>query len=459
MNARLDAHLRPSDAFAWYMEKDPALRSTVVSVMWLDHAPKWEELVERVDRSSRLTPGFRMKVVVPPLRLATPRWTNDADFDLSWHLRRIDAPPPHDRHAVLELARIAAMGSFDRDRPLWEFTLVEGMEGGEAAFILKVHHSLTDGVGGMQMALLLFDLERDAPVQGPMPDLPPAERFDTITVLSDALVTSAEKLANVVRRGVTSMVPTAVGAVLHPRATVARAAAMTGSVYRMVKPLSDTRSPVMQQRGTSRRLATIEVPLADLKGAAEAAGGTVNDAFMAGVTGGLRRYHDIHGAAVADLRVTVPISIRRPDDPVGGNRITLQRLTVPVGVADAPTRMHAIHDVCRAARDEPSLGVTDAVAAGLNLLPPSYLQGVLKHVDFLASNVPGIDAPIYLAGAEVTGWFPFGPTIGSSVNVTLLSYRSTCWVGITIDTDAVTDPDVLVECLREGFAEVAAVNH
>jgi diacylglycerol O-acyltransferase len=101
--------------------------------------------------------------------------------------------------------------------------------------------------------------------------------------------------------------------------------------------------------------------------------------------------------------------------------------------------------------------VTDAVAAGLNLLPPSYLGGILKHVDFLASNVPGIDAAIYLAGTEVMGWFPFGPTIGASVNVTLLSYRKTCWVGVTIDTDAVTDPDVLVECLREGFAEIAAV--
>jgi hypothetical protein len=113
--------------------------------------------------------------------------------------------------------------------------------------------------------------------------------------------------------------------------------------------------------------------------------------------------------------------------------------------------------VCRAARDEPSLPVTDTIAAGLNLLPPSYLGGILKHVDFLASNVPGIDVPIYLAGAEVTGWFPFGPTIGASVNVTLLSYRKSCDVGVTIDTDAVPDPDVLVECLRGGFAEVAAV--
>jgi WS/DGAT/MGAT family acyltransferase len=457
--SRLDAHLRASDAFAWYMERDPALRSTVVSVMWLDRAPAWDVLVDRVDRASRLAPGFRKRVVAPPFRLATPRWTDDGGFDLGWHLRRVVAPPPHDREAVLEIARVAAMASFDRDRPLWEFTLVEGLADGGAAFVMKVHHSLTDGVGGMQLALLLFDLTPVPPsaeVLGPLPGAAPGERADTVAVVADAVAASAERTVAGVARAARAAVPMAWRTVRDPLGSARRAGALAASVYRMTKPLSDTLSPVMTERGTARRLATFAVPLADLRTAARASDGTVNDAFMAAVAGGMRRYHEIHGACVSSLRVTVPINLRAPGEAAGGNRITLQRLTVPVGITDPLRRMRAVHDVCRAARDEPSLAVTDGVAAGLNVLPPGYLGGVLKHVDFLTSNVPGVDVPIYLAGAEVTEWVPFGPTTGTSVNVTLLSYRGTCGVGITIDTDAVPDADTLVGCLRDGFAEVVA---
>lgn len=457
MGDRTDAHMRNSDAFAWYMERDPALRSTIVSVQWLDRPPDWKVLVDRMDRVSRTVPGFRQKIVEPPLRLATPRWTVDPDFDLSWHLRRVDAPKPHTRDTVLEIAREAAMDAFDPDRPLWELTVVEGLKGGEAAAVMKVHHSLTDGVGGMQLALLVFDLQREPADLGELPPEPVGERLDTMGLFTDALATTLEKAARIVRHEARAALPSALHAVRHPGETLQRTVAMAGSVWRTVKPLSETLSPVMQERATTRRLATMEFPLTALKQAATTVDGTINDAFMAGVTGGLRRYHERHEASVDSLRVTVPISIRKEDDPIGGNRITLQRLTVPVGVADAASRMRLIHSVCHAARHEPSLPVTDTIAAGLNLLPPAYVGGILKHVDFLASNVPSFAYPLYIGGAEMTGYFAFGPTIGASVNVTLMSYRGTCCLGVNIDTAAIPDPDVLLDCLREGFAEVASV--
>jgi hypothetical protein len=185
----------------------------------------------------------------------------------------------------------------------------------------------------------------------------------------------------------------------------------------------------------------LEVRLADLKRAAFAAGGTVNDAFMAAVTGGLRRYHERHDAPVEELRVTMPISIRTPDDPIGGNRITLIRFPVPVSDPDPASRIEEIGRRCRSAREERSLPYTDAIAASLNLLPAGVVGGILKHVDFVA-------------GARVEGYTAFGPTAGSSVNLTLLSYAGTCCVGMTIDTAAVPDPEVLAGCLREGFEEV-----
>ena len=119
--------------------------------------------------------------------------------------------------------------------------------------------------------------------------------------------------------------------------------------------------------------------------------------------------------------------------------------------------MRLIDRVTQAARSEPSLPVTGAIAGALNLLPVGYVGGILKHADFLASNVSGMPVPVYVAGSKVTGFFAFGPTIGSALNTTLFSYAGRCDIGINIDTAAVPDPDLMLACLREGFAEITAV--
>jgi diacylglycerol O-acyltransferase len=213
----------------------------------------------------------------------------------------------------------------------------------------------------------------------------------------------------------------------------------------------------MRERATTRRLALMEVSLDALKSAARTAGGTVNDAYLAVVTGGLRRYHEQHGTPAEFLRAVMPINLRNKDDTSWGNKITLQRLTLWVGEADPGARMRIVHRVTAAARNEPSLPVTGVIAGALNLLPVGYVGGILKHVDFLASNVAGPPFPVYLAGSKVTGLSAFGPTIGASLNTTLLSYAGTCHIGINIDTAAVPDPDVLVACLEESLAEITAL--
>ena len=156
MSNRAELSMRDTDAFSWYLEKDPALRSTIVAVAWLDRQPDFDLLAARLERATRLAPRFRQRLLEPPGRLAAPRWVG-ADFDLSLHLHRIDSPPPHTSVTVTDFARVQAMSGFDRSRPLWEFTLVEQLVGGRAALVMKVHHSLTDGVGGMQLTSLLFD--------------------------------------------------------------------------------------------------------------------------------------------------------------------------------------------------------------------------------------------------------------------------------------------------------------
>ena len=145
--------MRDSDAFAWYMETDPTLRATIVAVAWLEQSPDWDALVERLDRATRLIPMFRQRVVESPGALTAPGGPTTSASTSRWHLRRIDSPAPHTPETVIAIARNAAMTAFDHAHPLWEFTLVEHLEGGRAALVMKVHHALTDGIGGMQLAL------------------------------------------------------------------------------------------------------------------------------------------------------------------------------------------------------------------------------------------------------------------------------------------------------------------
>lgn len=447
-----------SDAFSWHMERDPVLRPPIVLAVWLDRAPDWDVLKTRVDRITRLMPSLRQRVVDSPVPGIAPRWAFDPHFDLNWHLRRVRAPQPGTREAVLSLARRPAMDAFDRARPLWELTVVEGLENGEAALIAKVHHSLSDGVGGMRMLAVIADRKRKHRHLEEMPPAPPGETLSQLTLVAGAAGLLTTQLARLALCGAEAAIPALIRSARDPVGLARGAVAMTRSVYRTAGPSSGAMSPLMRERATTRHLAVMEAPLDDLKAAAKAVGGTVNDAYLAVVTGGLRRYHERHGVSADFLRAIVPVSIRAEDDVSWGNRITLQRLILPVGEPDPGARMNVLHRVTEAARAEPSLPVTGVIAGALNLLPVGYVGGILKHVDFLASNVVGPPVPVYLAGGKVTGIVAFGPTIGSSVNVTLLSYAGTCHIGVNIDTAAAPDPDVLLDCLRESLEEITGVS-
>ncbi len=457
MDSGVDQFMRESDAFSWYMESDPALRSTIVTVAWLERPPQWAILVDQLDRATRLVPIFRQHPIEPAGRLTPPRWTPDPDFDLSRHLRRVGVPPPHTPEAVLDFARLLTMASFDPAHPLWEFTLVEGLVDGGCALVMKLHHSLTDGVGGMQLLLHLFDT---SPQPAP-PGAAPALRCTTARrgrgLVTESVLHGGHRVLDALGHQAGAALPSAWRFGRHPVRGVHELAETARSVGRMVAPVSTTLSPVMQARSLGRRLAMLEVGLDDLKRSSSTAGGSVNDGFLAAVTAGLRRYHEAHGRPVAELRVTLPINLRTPDDPAAGNRLTLERFTVPIDILDAADRIRAVGQRCRTARRERSIPYSNAIAGVLNLLPPCAIGGMLKHVDFLASNVPGIGFPVYLAGARMTRCVPFSPTLGAAVNVTLLSYDGTCCIGVTVDTAAVPDIGVFMACLAQGFEEVLAL--
>jgi WS/DGAT/MGAT family acyltransferase len=454
MTERDELFMRNTDAFSWYLEADPGLRATILSIVWIDERPDFDVLAARLERATRLAPRFRQRPLQPLGRLATPRWV-DTDFDLSLHLHRIDSPPPHTRATVIDFARIEAMSSFDFSRPLWQFTLIENLVDDRAALVMKVHHSLTDGIGGAELALLLFETtsQTDPGEHVPMP-VKHGYSPGAVELLWNSLAYDMHRVVNTIHRGLSDALPAVMHIVRDPLGSTSDALATACSIGRFVRPVSDTLSPVMTGRGLDRNLNMISVDFHDLKQAAVSAGGSLNDAFVASVTGGLRRYHELHGAPVGELRITMPISIRKEDDPAASNRITLARFKIPVGVADPAERVQLTGQRCRSARAERALPLSNAIAGTLNLLPSGVVGSMLKHIDLLASNVPGLNVPLYLGGTPVSGYYAFGPTTGSAVNVTLFTYCGTCCVGFTIDTAAVPDCDVLMECFREGFEEV-----
>ena len=445
-----------TDAFSWYMESDPALRSTVVAVALLDRAPDWKHLRRRVDRMTRLVPRLRQRVQEPPWRVGPPMWVLDADFDLDWHMRRVRLPRGATWPAVLEAARIAAMADFDRDRPLWEVTELEGLPEGKVALMTKMHHSLSDGIGGIQLLAFIVDGSRRLPRLTELPPLPEGQTFSSTGLLATSLRDTAREAIGIAASSAAAM-RHAPGALLHPVGALEQVGATTASIARIVRPILREASPVLTRRSARRQLATLDVPLEGLRQAARANGGHINDAFLAAITGGLRLYHDAHCAEVRDLHVTMPVSIRKPTDPIGGNRITLLRFGLPVGMSDPAARITRIAAIAKAWQHEPAIAHTQAIAYGLNLAPRSYIQGILRRVEFVASDVPGLRDPVYVAGARVLAYYPFGPTIGTAMNATLMSYVGDANIGLNIDLGAVPDADDLVRHVRAGFDEVLAL--
>ncbi len=455
------AHMNAADAVMWDIERDPVLRSTITAVALLDRAPDWDRLVARLERGVREIPRLRQRVVEPPLRLGPPRWVDDPDVDLDYHLRHVRVPSGGGLREVLDLAQPISMDSFDRARPLWEFTVVEGLDDGRAALIQKVHHSLTDGVGGIRLALLLLDDERDVPIDDPDEVPLVAAPPSTLALAGDAVAGAGGGIARVAARTPGAAASAAGRALRDPLGTARAIGGFAGSLWCSLRPVTTPASPLMVRRSVGRRFETLEMPLADLLAAAHAAGGTLNDAFLAGVVGGLARYHLRHDVPLDRLRITMPIDHRAEDDPLGGNKFAPARFDVPADITDAKARMRRMGRITRSWRDEPALKASEQVAGALELLPAGITTGVmagmLKAIDAVATNVPGIDRRVYLAGAEITDLYAFAPPVGAAMAIALLSHVDDACIGLAIDTAAVPDPDALRACVIEAFDEVLAV--
>ncbi|HET6809409.1 MAG TPA: wax ester/triacylglycerol synthase domain-containing protein [Acidimicrobiales bacterium] len=452
--------MTPADAVMWAIERDPVLRSTVTTVALLDRAPRFPALRRRLLDASTVIPRLRQRVARPGWTGGRFRWVEDPAFDIDYHLRRVSPTGPADLDGVLELARVSAMAGLDRDRPLWEFTVVEGLPGGGAAFVLKFHHCVTDGVGGIELAMRLLDGSRRSPT--PAPDMP-AANGDAAGAGPGLVPGAAGAVGHAALDGL-RLARTAAAAVVRPAAGATALVDNARWTARLLAPVTEPLSPVMRGRSTVWRFDAFDVEMTDMKAAAAAAGGSVNDVFLTAVTAGLRRYHRSHGHDPDSLRMTLPISLRRPGDPPGGNRFTPVRFVVPLGTGHDPgAQARRIGSLVREWRDGRAPALTDRLAAVLCRLPDDALTDLfgrmLKNVDFVATNVPGLPVPMYLAGAELVRQYAFAPLTGAAVNVALLSHTRWACIGVNADAVAVPDHGLLTACLRDGFAEAVGVPH
>jgi len=465
VDIEFDEWMSDADAALWHAERDPRLRSTIALVCELDAAPDRARFDEAIAYTLAKIPRLRQRVVQDALGLAPPRWEDDPHFDLRFHVRHATLGGQGTLRALLDMAEPIAMQAFDKDRPLWELYGVDGLTGGRAGMILKLHHAVSDGMGLVRMTSALVERTRERDPRKAenreSADFEPAGERSEAERLRDAARrrgaqqrTSAERLGRALANGAAAFLR-------DPRAAIEDARETVESIARTLRPIDEPLSPILRERGMALRLAGFTVPLVDLKRAGEALGGTLNDAFVTAISGGLRIYHEKHGEPIEALRMTMPINTREGEKGNrAGNQFAPMRMIVPVGIADPRERLREIQALVREQRAEKALPLVDDILGVINALPRpaslALLGAMLKAIDFVTSNVPGPRFPVYLAGAKIERMFPFGPPAGAALNVTLYSYDGVCQIGVNCDRAAVPDAELLTECLERGFEEVLA---
>jgi WS/DGAT/MGAT family acyltransferase len=463
----MNTRMSDSEAIMWAVEKDPALRSDFCNLTVLDSAPDPDRLRAKIADAITGIPRLGQRVVSAPLRVVPPEWVDDPDLDIEYHVRRVAAPEPGGMRELLDLCGQLAETAFDRSRPLWEFTVIDGLADGRTAMLQKMHHTITDGVGGLKLSLALVDFEADPePAEPPSSDGdgdgaeldadPEIARHSPIDVLRGAV-------GEVVGRHISATRSVAAGAghlITHPTeapGTALDALRMAGSLRRQFLVIEPARSTVLTGRSLRRHLEVFTVAMPAARAAAQRLGGTLNDVFVTGVAGALGRYEAKRGGTAGELRMAMPVSTRERGE-AAANRFVPTRLLVPTNPDDARERFATIAERLRRTRSEPAMGAADLLAGFASGLPTSMLVAAThsqtRTVDFGTSNLRGSPVPLYLAGARILANYPIGPRTGCALNVTLLSYCDELHMGLNIDPAAVTDIPLLMTCLDESFAEL-----
>jgi WS/DGAT/MGAT family acyltransferase len=411
--------------------------------------PPFEDLLDLLRSRLHLVPRYRHKLATPPLGTGRPLWVDDANFDLEYHLRQTALPSPGSEEQLLNLVGRVFSQQLDRSKPLWEMYAVEGLEGGRWAMISKTHHCLIDGISGVDLATVLFDLEPvPRVVDGDTPWEPRREPSGTELLLRGArgLVRTSLQLSE-----------RAVRAATHPERTLAsglEALEGVGEIaWQGLNPAPAT--PLNVEIGPHRRFVGVRNRLSDFKLVKSAFATTINDVVLSVVAGALREWLWSRGVRSEglELRALVPVSIRAADERGQlGNRLAVVRGPLPVYIADPVARLRAVHEAMDGLKESKQALGAEAIAGVQEFAPPTILaqasriQFSTRLFNLIVTNVPGPQLPLYVCGRELLDVFPvaFLPE-RHALAVAIMSYNGAINFGLLGDLDALPDIDVLAD--------------
>ena len=454
-----DDQMSDLEALMWNLEKDPRLSSTMGNVTFFDVEPDIERFRSTLERASVVFPRLRQRVNPIFGRLAPPRWELDPDFDLDHHFRVITLGGRGTRRDVDDLVAQLITAPFDRRRPLWEFVAVTGLRGGRAAMIQRLHHTITDGQGGLKLSLEFIDFERDAP-QRPTVPAPAATAAESSLIgdVTDAVGHVMRRQLGMAHRALTG----SFSAITHPGSLVRDAVATTDTVASIAKQANvgdRPLSPLWTDRSLSRAYRRLDVNLKRTRTVAKRFGVSINDIFVAGTLLGAAAYHREFGTAAESLRMAMPIS-QRTSSSLGNNLFAPSQSVLPATVETPSEAIAAVHSVLEVTKAARALGATEALAGVANLLPTSLVTRagfrIASTIDFVTSNLRAAPFDTYMAGALMESNYPIGPLMGAAFNVTTMSFHGQLNMGVIMDTAAIAEPDLLIDCLARAFRATLA---
>ena len=450
------------DASFLHLERGGQAHMHVAEVLVFEGAPpRYVELVDHIRARLDLVPRYRQRLAPVPLGQGRPVWVDDAHFNVRYHLRHTGLPRPGDDAALKRLAGRLFSQPLDRNKPLWELWLVEGLSGGRFAIIGKTHHALVDGIAGVDITTVLFDTS---------PEPAPAPRSPTAWVPRPA-PTAAQLLAQALLERSTVPAEIARGARAALRAprklasTAAERLAELGTfAWAGLEPAP--RTPYNVRIGPHRRYEWVDADLATFKAIKDAQGGTINDVVLTVVAGALGRHLRSHGHRTADLelRAMVPVSVRGTgEEHAAGNRVAAVWAPLPVGLTDPLAALTRVREAMQHVKDTHEAIGAQTLTELADFAPPTLLsqaarlQARQRVFNVVVTNVPGPQFPLYVLGRRLRAIYPVVPLAENlAIGFAVMSYDGRLGFGLLADHDTLHDLPALAGMLRESITELAA---
>jgi WS/DGAT/MGAT family acyltransferase len=449
------------DASFLYLET-PAMHMHLAGVTILDPSTRpdgplrFGEIRRLLESRIHLVPRLRKKVLMVPGQVALPVWVDDASFDLGYHLRRAALPSPGGRRELADHVQRVLSRPLDRSKPLWELSVIEGLEGGYVAMLFKAHHAMIDGISAIQLGTALYDLDPAASV-GPEPEPWRPEPEPTPADLV------REGLQEQVTRSLAALTSAAERFLSSPAVSALQASVVASGVRAIVDLGPRPPSSLDVEIGPIRRFAMTEAPLQRFRDVKEALGGTVNDVVLAVAAGALHRLLKRRGEPTRGrtLRAMVPVSVRHPEDEMG-NRVAPAFVDLPIGAMSPKTRLARVREGTRHLKGSMMAMSADAII-GLGSYGPGAMLAAAAHLaahapafNLVVSNTPAPQQPMYMAGARLVANYPSMP-IGrtSALSIACTSLGGTMAFGLTGDWDGMPDLDVLADAMDDSLTELS----